>query len=114
MYTMNNARMRMSYTVRNSMPKKKGDLGGNPHPVQNQEFKAKRSQRVSRDPFPHEPLAEKPLTLKLYQFVADALKGMPKDEKVADLRELITQFAIEKLGAKPSTSTTPHHKEQTA
>lgn len=114
MYTMNNARMRMSYTVRNSMPKKKGDLGGNPHPVQNQEFKAKRSQRVSRDPFPHEPLAEKPLTLKLYQFVADALKGMPKDEKVADLRELITQFAIKKLGAKPSTSTTPHHKEQTA
>ncbi len=95
------------------MAKKKGDKGGNPHPVQNQQLKAKRKQRVFNDPFPQEPLAAKPLSLRLYQFVSDALEEMPHDEKVATLRAIITNFAIEKLGAKPATLIQSQHTEQT-
>jgi hypothetical protein len=83
------------------MPKKKGDKGGNPEPVQTELFLAKQNKRVE-DLFSNEPLADKPLTIKLPQFVYDAIQALPKEEKVSWLRNLISVAAVERLGAEPT------------
>ena len=76
---------------------------GNPNPVQNELLKAKQYTRPKNDMYPDEPLAKNPLTIKVYQFVYEAIAQMPKEEKAVRLRELLTDFAINELGAIPTT-----------
>lgn len=83
------------------MAKRKGDKGGNNNPVQNELFKSKQHSRSTNDMLPSEPLAKKPLTIKVYQFVYDAIAELPRNEKSIRLREILTEFAINELGAVP-------------
>lgn len=76
---------------------------GNPNPTPT--FKANLNSRAVNDIFPEEPLAKKPLTIRVYEFVYNAIAQLPKDEKAAILREVLSNFAINKLGAISNTVT---------
>lgn len=74
------------------MPKKKGDKGGNPNPVQTSDFLAK--QYKSQDGFDGK-LARNPLAVVVPIEVDAAVRSLP--QKAAWLRRVITEAAQHEL-----------------
>lgn len=80
------------------MPKAKGTSGGNPNPKRTPKVIAQTYKRVEGDPFYFQPLADKPLQIRMYQPVMDALEKMPPKERTLWLRKVIAETAIRELG----------------
>ncbi len=62
---------------------------GNPNPKQTQEFLNKQFKPVSQ--LPDEPLAKKPLAVKVGQSVYDLVMSMPQKERIEFLRAAIAE-----------------------
>ena len=80
------------------MAKTKGSKGGNPHPTQTPVFKSRQNKRSVGDVYPNEPLAAKPISVKLYQRVYDAISALPKEERAIRMRQALTEWAVNDLG----------------
>jgi hypothetical protein len=62
------------------MPKAKGTPGGNPNPVQNAKFKAYQQQPIGQ--MPDEPLALKPVSVKVGCSVKEYLDSLSSAERI--------------------------------
>ncbi len=69
---------------------------GNPHPVQTQEFKKKQFKAVGEIPG-DQPLAKKPISIKLPIDVNEAIRALPASERITWLRRVICDAAREEL-----------------